>query len=112
MQFISGIKQAEQAGKSTARLDPAHHTLAVPSSSRDILSLLDSSGRDDASKKVGTCTVHRFVASHVASSSISFATEDDGRRRQFPALPWRSVRSTTSSSVRAGAGRRRPRSRM
>jgi hypothetical protein len=85
MQFISGIKQAEQAGKSTAHLDPthhilAHHILAVSSSSWDALSLLDSSGRNDAGKKVGTCTVHRFVASLVASSSISFATEDDGGR--------------------------------
>ena len=80
MQFISGIKQAEQAGKSTAHLDPTHHILAVSSSLWDALSLLDSSGRNDGSKKVCTCTVHRFVASLVASSSISFATEDDGGR--------------------------------
>ena len=92
MQFIPGIKQAEQSGESTARLDPAHHILAVSSSSRDILSVVDSSGRDDASNEVDTCIVHCSVASLVASSSISFATEDDGGggsatprcRRRFP----------------------------
>jgi hypothetical protein len=109
MQFISGMKQAEQAGKSTDN-DPTHYILAVSASSWDALSPARQlrPQRPRAKKSVRV----PFIASSRASSrasSISFATEDDGGRAtpvvgvDFPALPWTSVRSTSSSKRARGS---------